>query len=148
MQPGATVLGVARKYGVSAVSIYAWRKALADGPSARELGDPGQRVPLMERRPHVERGRPPNLMFSDVLSAVQQRRPAGEQDEAVRVLERRVAELEARCRALQGRLDAWESSRRNMGEVLRTIGSQLNLLGNFTEVDLLRPEPENPRPTD
>lgn len=145
MQPGATVLGVARKYGVSAVSIYAWRKALADGgtmhgaPSGH--ADPGGRVPLGERRGSSEWARSGGLMFSDVLSSVQPRR-ATDDDDQVRALERRIAELEVRCRSLQGRVDAWEASRRNLADVLRTIGSQLNLLGHFAEADLHRSEPE------
>lgn len=147
MAPGSTVLGVARKYGVSAVSIYAWRKALMGDEAGHEPAEPaGARVPLSERRIHSERSRPQGgLLFSygDVLASGAPRRPAGAgEDDVVRVLERRVAELETRCRTLQGRIDAWEASRRNLGEVLRTIGSQLNLLAHFSETDHGRGEPE------
>jgi transposase-like protein len=146
MAPGATVLGVARKYGVSAVSIYAWRKSLMGDAIGHETAEPASgRVPLSERRIHSERSRPQGgLLFSygDVLSSGA-RRPAGAaEDDVVRGLERRVAELEARCRTLQGHIDAWEASRRNLGDVLRTIGSQLNLLAHFSEADHGRGEPE------
>lgn len=146
MQPDATVLGVARKYGVSAVSIYAWRKALASGEAGEAPGpghpEPGARIPLGERRARTEWARSGGMMFSDVLSSVQPRGPAAGDDDRVVALERRVAELEARCRVLQNRIDGWETSRRNMAEVLRTIGSQLNLLGRFADVDVPRSEPE------
>ena len=143
MQPGATVLGVARKYGVSAVSIYAWRKAMTaggSGSSGRGPGDSGARAPLAERRPPSDWTRSGGLMFSDVFTAVQSRPAVAGEDDQPLSIERRLAELEARCRVLQGRIDAWEASRRNMAEVLRTIASQLNLLGHFAEADLPRSE--------
>jgi transposase-like protein len=109
LEPGRTVLSVSRKHGVSAVSIYTWRRELAV-PLARLVGE-ARDVP--ERRGGSE-SKPSSTVGEAALCA------------RLSALESQVEEIKAQCVAM-------ETTRRSLADALRSMSHQLDRLAHLSE---------------
>ncbi len=144
LRPDETVVGVARRHGVSAVSLYTWRKEFSpeilaghDGRRSNHRGERNGQV--ADHRPVSSR----SVLETPIDGNGHDTRPAAEKavrfdhdgrPEREKQLEQRVRELEFRLERLQARYDALEMGRRSLTEVLRTLGAQLNLMANLNEL--------------
>lgn len=121
--PLKTVTAVARKHGVSAVSLYLWRKefgALAAPDDDREKAVTGTGG---DQRGPVE---PASASASDNPGRSGGGAPAGQRDDRIHDLERQLAQVQAE-------LAASKRQRALLLSVLTSMGSQLKLLAEMEE---------------
>lgn len=109
LEPGRTVLSIARKHGVSAVSIYTWRRELAV-PLAQLVGETHL---ADERRPGRAETRPAQAVEASLVARLS-------------ALETEVEEIKAQCHAM-------ESTRRSLADALRSMSLQLDRLAILSE---------------
>jgi transposase-like protein len=120
--PLKTVTAVAKKHGVSAVSLYLWRKEFGGGgssPDTPEPDDTGSAEALADRQAMAARSAETGIEAQG-LPATSRR------DDRVQDLERQLAQLQAE-------LAASKRQRALLVSVLTSIGTQLKLLAEMEE---------------
>lgn len=143
MRPDRTVVAVARKYGVSTVSIYTWRREMEErAPEAPET--PAASAPEAPARAPATSARAASAEETDVSRPARGAPKAvGEpvssralvRDEDEREVFERLAVLEDSLRRLQDQWRAGQTVRRSLVNVLKTIGAQLQLVAQLCEME-------------
>ena len=123
--PNANVSAVARKHGVSAVSLYLWRKELAGATEV--ASDPFD--PAEVKSPTTTDEGAPNASDGAERLLEPEFTPFETREQAVR----RVKELERQLHQLQADLAYSRRQRTLLVGVLTSIGSQLRLLAELED---------------
>lgn len=137
---GSSVSAVAKKYGISAVSLYLWRKELGKEGGSDLLG---QVAPATSSLAQIADLGAAESALGEIAAPSSRPRLGSEpvglsDDERVRKLELQLAEL-------QSELQASRRQRALLVSVLTSIGSQLKLVAEIEEASLpaMRSEPKH-----